>query len=119
MIAHGCTSTRRDVAPCTAQAGASGYCIAHDPGAQEARRKGGHATSRAERGPVNYYPPAFSPWFPFWRTPWVRYTVDNLTPGRVGYGQLGQCSGADHHSRRVGEKIKDAGGPGRLPLSMR
>ena len=36
------------MAPCTAQAGASGYCIGHDPGAQEARRKSGHATSRAE-----------------------------------------------------------------------
>ena len=36
------------MAPCTAQAGASGYCIGHDPGAQEVRRKSGHATSRAE-----------------------------------------------------------------------
>ena len=26
-----------------------GYCIGHDPGAQDARRKGGHAKSRAER----------------------------------------------------------------------
>ena len=48
-IAQHCTSTRRDGAPCTAQAGTSGYCIGHDPGAVEARRKGGHATSRAER----------------------------------------------------------------------
>ena len=32
-----------------AQAGASGYWIGHDPGAQDARRKGGHAKSRAER----------------------------------------------------------------------
>ena len=38
-----------DGEPCTVQAGASGYCIGHDPGALEARRKGGHATSRAER----------------------------------------------------------------------
>ena len=29
--------------------GASGYCIGHDPGALEARRKGGHGKSRAER----------------------------------------------------------------------
>jgi len=48
-VTQRCTSTRRDGAPCTAQAGASGYCIGHDPGAVEARRKGGHATSRAER----------------------------------------------------------------------
>jgi len=48
-IAQHCVSTRRDGAPCTAQAGASGYCIGHDPGAQEARRKGGHATSGTER----------------------------------------------------------------------
>jgi len=44
-----CVSTRRDEALCTAHPGASGYCIGHDPGALEARRKGGHATSRAER----------------------------------------------------------------------
>ena len=48
-IAQHCVSTRRDRAPFTAQAGASGYCIGHDPGAMEARRKGGHAKSRAER----------------------------------------------------------------------
>jgi len=48
-VTQRCTSNRRDGAPCTARAGASGYCIGHDPGAQEARRKGGHATSRAER----------------------------------------------------------------------
>ena len=48
-VTQHCVSTRRDGAPCTAQAGASGYCIGHDPGAVEARRKGGHAKSRAER----------------------------------------------------------------------
>ena len=48
-VTQRCTSTRRDGLPCTAQAGTSGYCIGHDPGALEARRKGGHATSRAER----------------------------------------------------------------------
>ena len=37
-VTQRCTSTRRDGAPCTAQAGAP-----------EARRKGGHAKSRAER----------------------------------------------------------------------
>ena len=35
-ISQHCVSTRRDGAPCTAQAGASGYCL-------------GHAKSRAER----------------------------------------------------------------------
>ena len=48
-IAQHCVSTRQDGAPCTAQAGTSGYCIGHDPGALEARRKGGHGKSRAER----------------------------------------------------------------------
>ena len=48
-VTQRCVSTRRDGAPCTAQAGASGYCIGHAPGAQDARRKGGHAKSRAER----------------------------------------------------------------------
>ena len=32
------------------------------------------------RGPLNYYPPTFNPWCPFWRRPWVRYPVENLTP---------------------------------------
>ena len=49
IIAQHCVSTGRDGAPCTAQAGASGYCIGHDPGAVEARRKDGHATSRSEQ----------------------------------------------------------------------
>ena len=44
-----CTATRRDGALCTAQAGASGFCIGHSPTAQEARRKGGYGKSRAER----------------------------------------------------------------------
>ena len=48
-IAQHCVSTRQDGAPCTAQAGTSGCCIGHDPGALEARRKGGRAKSRAER----------------------------------------------------------------------
>ena len=48
-VTQRCVSTRRDGAPCTAQAGTSGYCIGHDPGALEARRKGGHGKSRAER----------------------------------------------------------------------
>ena len=48
-VTQRCTSTRRDGEPCTAQAGALGYCIGHDPGALEARRKGGRKSSRAER----------------------------------------------------------------------
>ena len=48
-VTQRCASTRRDGAPCTAQAGTSGYCIGHDSGAVEARRKGGHGKSRAER----------------------------------------------------------------------
>ena len=44
-----CASTRRDGEPCTAKAGALGYCIGHAPGALEARRKGGRKASRAER----------------------------------------------------------------------
>ena len=48
-IAQHCVSTRGDGAPFTAQAGASGYCIGHDPGAMEARRRGGHPKNRAER----------------------------------------------------------------------
>ena len=48
-VTQRCVSTRQDGAPCTAQAGTTGYCIGHDPGAQDARRKGGHAASRSER----------------------------------------------------------------------
>ena len=48
-IAQHCAATRRDGTACTAQAGASGFCIGHNPRAQEARRKGGHGKSRAER----------------------------------------------------------------------
>jgi len=48
-IPQRCPAIRRDGALCTALAGASGYCIGHNSGAQEARRKGGHGKSRAER----------------------------------------------------------------------
>ena len=44
-----CPAVRRDGTPCTANAGSSGYCLGHSPEAQEARRKGGQATSRAAR----------------------------------------------------------------------
>ena len=48
-IAQHCVSTGRDGAPCTAQAGTFGVLHRHAPGAQESRRKGGHATSGTER----------------------------------------------------------------------
>jgi len=48
-VTQRCTSLRRNGSPCTAKAGTTGYCIGHAPGAQDARRKGGQATSRAER----------------------------------------------------------------------
>ena len=48
-VTQRCTSLRRNGSQCTAKAGTTGYCIGHAPGAQDARRKGGQATSRAER----------------------------------------------------------------------
>ncbi len=44
-----CPAVRKDGRPCTASTGSSGFCIGHDPSAQEARRKGGLATSKAAR----------------------------------------------------------------------
>jgi hypothetical protein len=44
-----CPAVRRDGTPCSAMAGSSGFCVGHDAGAQEARRKGGQSTSRAAR----------------------------------------------------------------------
>ena len=47
-----CRAQRRDGTACQAKAGPSGYCIGHQPGAAEAHRKGGAATStraKAER----------------------------------------------------------------------
>ncbi len=48
IIQH-CPAVRKDGARCTARPGPSGYCIGHNSGAQDARRKGGHGKSRAER----------------------------------------------------------------------
>jgi len=48
IIQH-CPTTRRDGEPCTARPGPSGYCIGHDAGAEDARRKGGLGKSRAIR----------------------------------------------------------------------
>ncbi len=44
-----CAATRKDGRPCTAWAGLNGLCVGHRPEAQEARRKGGRASSRAAR----------------------------------------------------------------------
>ena len=79
-IAQHCVSTRRDGAPFTAQAGASGYCIGHYPGAMEARRKGGHAKSRAERT-AKLLPARLQPKVSLLEDSLVGSTVENLTPG--------------------------------------
>ena len=44
-----CPALKKSGEPCTANAGSDGFCIGHSPGATEARRKGGFATSRAAR----------------------------------------------------------------------
>lgn len=44
-----CPATRKDGSPCTAKAGPDGFCVGHRDGAQDARRKGGQATSKAAR----------------------------------------------------------------------
>ena len=52
-MANRCNATRRDVTPCTARAGVSGYCFYHDPALAEKRKQGrqlgGHARSHAAR----------------------------------------------------------------------
>jgi hypothetical protein len=44
-----CRGTRRDGRPCTATAGRDGLCVGHRPEAQEARRRGGRASSKTAR----------------------------------------------------------------------
>ena len=44
-----CPASKKSGMPCTANAGSDGFCIGHSPGATEARRRGGSATSRAAR----------------------------------------------------------------------
>ena len=44
-----CPATRRDGSQCSAKATVEGWCIGHAPGAEEARRRGGAATSRSNR----------------------------------------------------------------------
>ena len=64
-IAQHCVSTRQDGAPCTAQAGASGYCIGHDPGALEGRvtLDGAELELCQEcKAPVHYYDPDGAPY---------------------------------------------------------
>jgi hypothetical protein len=48
--AHHCPAVRkRDGQPCTGKPTASGWCVAHDPHANEWRSKGGHKRSNAAR----------------------------------------------------------------------
>ena len=44
-----CPARRKDGEPCRARAGASGYCVGHDPASGAARAKGGRNTRRAAR----------------------------------------------------------------------
>ena len=44
-----CPAIRKDGKPCQAQSNSSGFCVGHSPAAQDARRRGGAATSRASR----------------------------------------------------------------------
>src|SRR4051812_4148182 len=44
-----CRARRSDGTPCTAPAVSGGFCIGHRPGVDEARRRGGAATSSAAR----------------------------------------------------------------------
>ncbi|MBM3943365.1 MAG: hypothetical protein FJ316_10685 [SAR202 cluster bacterium] len=50
---HRCAATRKDGAPCRGQAIDGTFCLAHSPAYQErmaeARKKGGHGKSRANR----------------------------------------------------------------------
>ena len=47
--AERCQALKRDGSPCTAKAVSGDRCIGHRPGVEDARRKGGAATSRAAR----------------------------------------------------------------------
>ena len=44
-----CPAAKKDGSPCTARAGPNGFCVGHGPNSNEARRRGGQATSRAAR----------------------------------------------------------------------
>lgn len=44
-----CTATRKDGSPCKSFAVLNGLCVGHQPGAQQARAKGGLNSSRAAR----------------------------------------------------------------------
>ena len=44
-----CPAVKKNGEPCTASAGATGFCVGNSPYAPDARRKGGAATSRAAR----------------------------------------------------------------------
>ena len=109
-IAQHCVSTGRDGAPCTAQAGTFGVLHRHAPGAQEARRKGGHATSGTERA-GELLPARLQPVVSILESALGEVRRGELDP-HVGDGQLGRCPGACHHGRRVGGTIEGAGGSG-------
>jgi len=107
-VTQRCTSTRRDGAPCMARAGPLGYCIGHDPGALEGRRKVGHATSRAE-GAAKLLPAHLQPMVSVLEDALGEVHRGELDPpGRVGYGQFGRCPGAGHDGRRTGRTIEGA-----------
>ena len=82
-----CTSTHRDGAPSMAQSRASGYRTGHDPGAQEARCKGGHANSRSAWAgkllPARLQPMIFLP-----EDSLGEVQCGNLPPGRVVIASL-------------------------------
>ena len=44
-----CTAARKDGQPCKAMAVVNGLCVGHQPGAQEARRKGGRNSAKVIR----------------------------------------------------------------------
>jgi hypothetical protein len=100
-----CTSTHRDGAPSMAQSRASGYRTGHDPGAQEARCKGGHANSRSAWA-GKLLPARLQPIIFLSEDSSGELQCGKPAPGRVGHSQFGQFLGADHSGRRVGGKIE-------------
>ena len=107
-IAQHCVSTRRDEAPFTAQAGASGYCIGHDPGAMEARRKGGHAKSRAERT-AKLLPARLQPKVSLLEDALGEVHRGELDPRAASaMASLAGAFGADYHGRGTGRTIAGA-----------
>ena len=88
-----------------AQSRASGYRTGHDPGAQEARCKGGHANSRSAWA-GKLLPARLQPIIFLSEDSSGELQCGKPAPGRVGHSQFGQFLGADHSGRRVGGKIE-------------